>query len=241
MKKQHRCQKPDSKAHKKDGERLRRIRKKAGKSQTEFAKELDISPGSVANYEKAKTEMPPSVWRTVSVKYGANPVPLDPDTDPVLVLRAMDKDRTKATVEPPERLGILYRKLYFGFPLSRSIWLQRKSNFETHLVRLLASIKRMDNRRRIIKNGWPAFQASIYSKRALKRREFTDTLFIASAFLANLSLHTIKSDWPIRILLGDVETLCRVSFVFVVLLLPVETFKIMQLAKWVKNNKSIAV
>lgn len=76
----------DSKAHLNDGKRLWIIRRKNGKSQEEMALEFEISVGTVANYEKARTEMPPSFWRAVRTKYHANPVPEDPETNPKLVL-----------------------------------------------------------------------------------------------------------------------------------------------------------
>jgi DNA-binding XRE family transcriptional regulator len=72
----------DSKAHSNDGERLKIIRRSHKKSQREIADEFDVSVGTVANYEKAKTEMPPSFSRAVLKRYGKNPIPPDPEEDP---------------------------------------------------------------------------------------------------------------------------------------------------------------
>lgn len=52
------------------------------KTQREFAAELGVSVGTVANHENAKTEMPPSFWRTVLNNYGQNPTPPNPEEDP---------------------------------------------------------------------------------------------------------------------------------------------------------------
>jgi len=72
----------ESKAHQNDGLRLRLIRRKIGRTQRAFAVELGISTGTLANYEMAKTEMPPNFFRKVYDFYGLNPVPLDPEADP---------------------------------------------------------------------------------------------------------------------------------------------------------------
>jgi hypothetical protein len=76
----------DSKAHPKDGERLLIIRRTHKKSQHQFATEFGVSVGTVANYEKAKTEIPPSFSRGVLGNYGQNPTPPDPEEDPLQLL-----------------------------------------------------------------------------------------------------------------------------------------------------------
>ncbi|MGH1466564.1 MAG: helix-turn-helix domain-containing protein [Cognatishimia sp.] len=76
----------DSKPHPNDGMRLKIIRRMHGKSQREIATELGVSAGTVANYEKAKTEIPLNRSRAVLKKYGQNPTPPNPEEDPKLLL-----------------------------------------------------------------------------------------------------------------------------------------------------------
>lgn len=94
----------ESKAHHNDGVRLRIIRRRLGKTQREFATELGISMSTLANYENARTEMPPSFARAVFRTTGLNPVPHDPDQDPKLLLQLND---TNAALPP----GSIYVKI----------------------------------------------------------------------------------------------------------------------------------
>jgi len=66
------------------------IRRSLGKTQKEFATELGISMSTLANYENARTEMPPSFVRAVFTATGLNPVPIDPEQDPKLLLQLKD-------------------------------------------------------------------------------------------------------------------------------------------------------
>jgi len=114
VKKKSKKQKTDSKAHKNDGKRLRLIREIKGKSQADFGEALGISIGTVANHEQAKTEMPPSVWRTVEQKFGVNPVPLDPETDPALILRELRTAQANVAEENVGPQPADYAPLIFG-------------------------------------------------------------------------------------------------------------------------------
>lgn len=82
----------ESKAHHNDGVRLKIIRRRLDKTQTEFATELGISVSTLANYENARTEMSPSFARAVLSTTGMNPVPPDPEEDPKLLLQQKDAD-----------------------------------------------------------------------------------------------------------------------------------------------------
>lgn len=84
------CCPRESKAHHNDGVRLRMIRRHLSKTQKEFAAELGISISTLANYENARTEMPPSFTRAVLRTTGMNPIPLDPEADPKLLLQLKD-------------------------------------------------------------------------------------------------------------------------------------------------------
>lgn len=76
----------DSKAHPKDGERLKIIRCLNKKTQKKFAEEIGVSVGTVANHEKGRTEIPISTSRKVFIETGKNPTPLNPEEDPRLLL-----------------------------------------------------------------------------------------------------------------------------------------------------------
>jgi len=80
----------ESKAHHNDGVRLRIIRRSLGKTQKEFASALAISMSTLANYENARTEMPPSFARAVFRTTGLNPVPHDPEQEPKLLMQLND-------------------------------------------------------------------------------------------------------------------------------------------------------
>lgn len=95
MKRKTKSVSSESKAHPKDGERVRNIRKHTGKKQSQFAADLGISTGTFANYENARTEMTPSIWRQIFYFTGANPVPLDPEDDPRDVIKQI---RARASV-----------------------------------------------------------------------------------------------------------------------------------------------
>ncbi len=94
------CCSRESKAHQNDGIRLRMIRRSLNRTQKEFAAELGISMSTLANYENARTEMPPSFARAVLRATGLNPVPLDPEQDPKLLLQLKDTN----AVLPPRSL-----------------------------------------------------------------------------------------------------------------------------------------
>lgn len=101
--------KVDSKAHYKDGERLLRIRRLDAKTQKDFAEAFEVSVGTIANYERARTEMPPSFSRSIYNKYGLNPTPLDPEEDPNLILQRRGKfANIKKTKEPRPLLPLLF-------------------------------------------------------------------------------------------------------------------------------------
>lgn len=109
--KQNGKRQPDSKAHPNDGARLQLIRRRHRKTQKEFAAEFRVSEGTVANYEKARTEMPPSFWRAVNEKYGLNPTPLDPDEDPRLLLQSPWKPRKVSKFETAKSLSLWLAQL----------------------------------------------------------------------------------------------------------------------------------
>ncbi len=96
------CCSRESKAHQNDGIRLRMIRRSLHKTQKEFAAELGISMSTLANYENARTEMPPSFARAVLRATGLNPVPLDPEQDPKLLLQL----KVTNAVLPPKPLYV---------------------------------------------------------------------------------------------------------------------------------------
>lgn len=97
----------ESKAHHSDGVRLRIIRRSLDKTQKEFAAELGISMSTLANYENARTEMPPSFARAVLRATGLNPVPPDPEQDPKVLLQLKDTN----AVLPPRSLCVRIQRL----------------------------------------------------------------------------------------------------------------------------------
>ncbi|MBO9434038.1 helix-turn-helix transcriptional regulator [Ruegeria sp. R13_0] len=85
----------ESKAHQNDGRRLSLIRRKNRKTQAEFAVEFQVSVGTIGNYERGLTEMPPSFWRAVNEGYGLNPTPLNPEESPERLLQVPEVPQPK--------------------------------------------------------------------------------------------------------------------------------------------------
>ncbi len=91
----------ESKAHPNDGRRLSLIRRKNRKTQAEFAAEFQVSVGTIGNYERGLTEMPPSFWRAVNQRYGLNPTPIDPEERPERLLQVAEVPQPKEECDTP--------------------------------------------------------------------------------------------------------------------------------------------
>lgn len=105
----------ESKAHPKDGERLKIIRRLHNKTQEDFAAEFDVSVGTVGNYEGARSEIPPSFFRGVFTRYNLNPTPLNPEEDPRRLLAINSSNAIGDVTEQARSIRALIKQMQRGY------------------------------------------------------------------------------------------------------------------------------
>lgn len=91
----------ESKAHPKDGKRLKIIRRLNGETQAEFASNIGVCEGTVRNNENGHAEMSLNTSRQVFKSYNLNPTPANPDEDPRLLLHQVSTTPLEDNMETP--------------------------------------------------------------------------------------------------------------------------------------------